>query len=84
MLKNREKINTVSQTCQDGFGLSKVLNTEEERNEKISSTENLSSWAKERNVLKGKNIHSEIGVRIEGKFVSKNVINLSRRNLSFP
>ena len=37
---------------------------------------------KECSVLKENNIASEIGVRIEGKFVSKNVINLSRRNLS--
>ena len=32
--------------------------------------------------MKGNNIASQTGVRIEGKFVSKNVINLSRRNLS--
>ena len=32
--------------------------------------------------MKGNNIASQIGVRLEGKFVSKNVINLSRRNLS--
>ena len=34
------------------------------------------------NVLKENNIASQIGVTLEGKFVSKNVINLSRRNLS--
>ena len=32
--------------------------------------------------MKKNNIASEIGVRIECKFESKNVINLSRRNLS--
>ena len=32
--------------------------------------------------MKGNNIASQIGVILEGKFVSKNVINLSRRNLS--
>ena len=32
--------------------------------------------------MKGNNIASQTGVRLEGKFVSKNVINLSRRNLS--
>ena len=32
--------------------------------------------------MKGNNIASQIGVRLEGKFLSKNVINLSRRNLS--
>ena len=31
--------------------------------------------------MKENNIASQIGVRLEGKFVSKNVINLSRRNL---
>ena len=34
--------------------------------------------------MKGNNIASQIRVRLEGKFVSKNVINLSRRNLSVP
>ena len=84
MLNSREMISTVSQTCQDESGVSKVLNTEEKKNEKISSTENLSSWEKERNVLKGKNIISPIGVKLEGKFVCENVINFSRRNLCFP
>ena len=32
--------------------------------------------------MKGINIASQTGVRLDGKFVSKNVINLSRRNLS--
>ena len=32
--------------------------------------------------MKGNNIAPQIGVRLEGKFVSKKVINLSRRNLS--
>ena len=32
--------------------------------------------------MKGNNIASQIGVRLEDTFVSKNVINLSRRNLS--
>ena len=32
--------------------------------------------------MKGGNIDSQIGVRLEGKFVSKNIRSLSRRNLS--
>ena len=32
--------------------------------------------------MKGNNIASQTGVRLEDKFVSKNVINLSRRNPS--
>ena len=79
--KNHEK-NNATQTCQDESGLLKVLNTEDKKNEKINSTENLYNCEKEGNVLKGNNIASQIGVRLEGKFVSKNVINLSRRNLS--
>ena len=31
--------------------------------------------------MKRNNLASQIGIRLEGKFVSKNVINLSRRNL---
>ena len=83
-LNNREKINNISQTSQDECCLCKVLNTEDKRNEKRNSTENLSSCEKEGNALKGNNIASQIRVRLEGKFVSKNVINLSRRNLSAP
>ena len=37
---------------------------------------------KEGNVFKGNNIASQAGVKSEGTFFSKNVINLSRRNLS--
>ena len=78
--KNYEK-NNASQTCQDEFGLLKVLNTEDKKNKKFNSTENLYNCEQEGNVLKGNNITSQIGVRLEGKLVSKNVINLSR-NLS--
>ena len=31
--------------------------------------------------MKRNNLASQIGIRLEGKFVNKNVINLSRRNL---
>ena len=81
---NRERINNASQTCQNESGLSKVLNTEGKRNEKLNSTENLSSCEEEGNALKGNFIASQVGVRLEGKVVSKNAINLSRRNLSVP
>ena len=59
-----------------------MLNTKDKKNEKFNSTENLCNCEKEGNILKGNNIASQIGERLEGKFVSKNVINLSRRNLS--
>ena len=79
--KTHEK-NNASQTCQDESGLLKVLNMEDTKNEKFNSTENLYNCEKEGNVLKGNKIASQIRVRLEGKLVSKNVINLSRRNLS--
>ena len=47
---------------------------EDKRNEKLNSTENLFSCEKEGNARN--NIASQVGVRLEGKFVSKNVINL--------
>ena len=53
--KTHEK-NNGSQTCQDEFGLLKVLNTEDKNNEKVNSTENLFNCEKEGNVLKGNNI----------------------------
>ena len=55
---------------------------EDTKNEKFNRTENLYNCEKEGNVLKRNKIASEIRVRLEGKLVSKNVINLSRRNLS--
>ena len=75
-------MNNASQTCQGESGLLKVLNTEDKKNEKLNSTEFLYSCEKVGNVLKGNDIAPQIGVRLEGKFVSKNLINLSRRNLS--
>ena len=75
-------MNNASQTCQDESGLLKVLNTEDKKNEKFNSTEDLYNCEKEANIFKGNDIASQIGVRLEGKFVSKNGINLSRRNLS--
>ena len=69
--KNHEKMNNVSQICQDAS-----------ENEKLDGTEDSCNCEKEGNVLKGSNIASQIGVRLDLKFVIKNVINLSRKNLS--
>ena len=80
--KNHEEMNNAPQSCQDESGLLKVLNKEDKKNEKFNSTEDLYNCEKERNVFKGNNIASQIGVRLEGRFVIKNAINLSRRNLS--
>ena len=80
--KKQEKMNNASQTCQDESGLLKVLNTDDKKNEKFNSAEDLYNCENEGNVFKGNNIALQLGVKLEGKFVSKNVINLSRRNLS--
>ena len=69
--KNHEEMKNAPQSCQDESGFLKVLNTEDNYN-----------CEKDGNVFKGNNIAPQIGVRLDGKFVSKNVINLSRRNLS--
>ena len=55
---------------------------EDKNGEKFNSTEDLYDCEKEGNIFKENNLALQIGIRLEGKFVSKNVINLSRRNLS--
>ena len=82
--KNHEEMNNAPQSCQDEPTLLKLLNTEDKKNKKFNSTEDLYNCEKEGNGFKGNNIASQIGVRLEGKFGSKNVIDLSRRNLSAP
>ena len=74
-------MNTASQTCQDESGLLKALNTDNKKNEKLA-VQKTSTIVKRMQCFEKNNIASEIGVRIECKFESKNVINLSRRNLS--
>ena len=73
-----------SQTCQDDINLIEVLNEEEKSNDALESTGNFSEPGTQAND------HQDIytafykELRLEGKFVSKNVFNLSRRNLSPP
>ena len=69
-------INKACQTCQDESGLLKVLTAEDKKNEKFDSTEDLYSREKEGNVLKRNDIASQIGVSLEDKFDSKNVVNV--------
>ena len=76
-------MNNASQTCQDESGLLKVLNTEDKKNETFNSTEDLYNCEKEGNVLKGNNIASQIGVRLDGIFVGKNII-ISQEEISLP
>ena len=52
------------------------LNTEDKKNKKFNSTENLCNCEEEANILKGNNIASQLGARLEGKFGRKNVTNL--------
>ena len=80
--KNHEEMNNVPQSFQDECGLPKVTNTEDMKNEKLISTADLYNCEKDGNVFKGNNIASQIGVGLESKCVSKNIINLSRKNLS--
>ena len=75
-------MNNASKTCQDESDLLKVINTEDKKNKKNNSTEDLCNCENVGNVLKINNIESQLGVRLADKFFSKNVINLSRRNLS--
>ena len=71
--KNHEEMNNAPQFCQDESGLLKVLNTEDKKNEKLNSTEDLYSCEKEGNIFKRNNIASQIGVRLEGKFINKSL-----------
>ena len=74
-------MNNASQNCRYESGLLKVSNMEDKKNEKFHSKRDLHNCEKEDNVLKGNNIASQIGENLEDKFVSKSLINLSKRNL---
>ena len=69
-------MNNTSQPCQDQSGLLKTSTTEDKKNEQFNSKEDLYNCKNDGNVLKGSNITSQIALRVEGKFVSKDVINL--------
>ena len=75
---------TSSQTCQDDINLTEVLNEEEKSNNSLVSTGNCSEPGAQANDHQDINTAFYKGLRLEGKFVSKNVFNLSRRNLSPP
>ena len=73
-----------SQTCQDYFNLAEVLNEEEKSNNLLDSTGDCSESGTQVNDHQDINTAFYKGLRLEGKFVSKNVSNLLRRNLSPP
>ena len=78
-------MNNISQTCQNESGLLKILNTGNKKNEKLNSAEDFFNCEREGNILKESNIASQMRVRLEGKFVSKNVTNISREEeISLP
>ena len=74
--------NATSQTYRDGTNLSEILTREEKTNDSVDGTENLSESGKQLDNHHDSNTASVSKTRLEGKFVSKNVIKLSRRNLS--
>ena len=73
-----------SQTCQDYMNLTEVLNEEEKSNNSLDSTGNCSEPGTQTSDHQDINKAFYKGLRLEGKFVGKNVSNLSRRNLSPP
>ena len=70
------------QTCQDDINLTEVLNEEEKSNYSLDRTGNCSEPGTQANDHQDTNTAFYKGLRLESKFVSKNNLNLSRRNLS--
>ena len=64
--------------------MAEVLNEEEKSNDSIDSIGNCSEPGTQANDHQDINTAFYKGLRLEGKFVSENVINLSRGNLSPP
>ena len=73
-----------SQTYQDAINLIENRTEEEKCNDLLDSTGNCSLSFIQANNHQGINTAFYKGLRLEGKFVSKNVFNLSRRNQSPP
>ena len=80
--KYRERVNATSKTYQDGTNLQEHLSREKKNNDIVDGTENPSEPGKQYQNHQGNNNASLNKTRLEGKFVSKNVINLPKRNLS--
>ena len=82
--KNPNWESASSETCQDDINLSEVLTMGEKSNDSIDSTGNRSESGTQVNDHQDTNTASYQGARLHVKFVSKNIINLSKRNLSPP
>ena len=76
-------VNATSQSYRDGINLPReYLSREEKNHDIVDGTEDLSEPSKQLENHQDSNTDSLNKTRLEGKFVSKNVINLSRRNIS--
>ena len=75
-------VNATSQSYRDGINLPEYLSREEKNHDIVDGTEDLSEPSKQLENHQDSNTDSLNKTRLEGKFVSKNVINLSRINLS--
>ena len=79
--KYRERVNATSPTYLDDTNLSEHLPREEKTNNIVNGTENPSEPGKQLDNRQDSNTASLNKTRLERKFVSKNVINLSKRKL---
>ena len=75
-------MNATSQSYRDGINLPEYLSREQKNNDIVDGTENLSELGRQLDNHQDSNTASLNKARLEGKSVSKNIINLSRRNLS--
>ena len=73
-------VNATSQSYRDGINLPEYLSREEKNHDIVDGTEDLSEPSKQLENHQDSNTDSLNKTRLEGKFVSKNVINLSRIN----
>ena len=80
--KYRERVNATSQSYRDGINLPQYLSRVEKNNDIVDGTEDLSEPGIQLGNYQDSNTASLNKTRLEGKFVSKNVLNLSKRNLS--
>ena len=70
-----------SQTCQDDINLIEVLNEKKRSNDSLNSIGNCSEPGTQASDHQDINTAFYKGLQLEGTFVSKNVFNLSKRNL---
>ena len=75
-------MNETSQSYRDGINLPEYLSREEKNNNIVDGGEYLSEPSKQLDNHQDSNAASLNKARLVGKFVSKNVVNLSRRTLS--